>query len=799
MRKQLLLLLATICLCSVLNAQNIQNNPGSNHGNKFEQLGTILPTPNEYRTASGAPGPKYWQQRCDYDIKAELDEPNYKLNGSETVTYFNNSPNELTYLWLQLDENEHSGKNNANYQDESSMPGQMTDNNLKRMEAAVNGEGGGVTLLKVTDALGKSLKYTINKTMMRLELPAVLKPGQQFVFKVDWNYKITDRLTAGGRGGYEHFAEDGNDLFTITQWYPRLCVYSDFQGWQNHQFTGRGEFALTFGNFKVQMTVPADHVIGSTGECQNYQQVLSPAQYARWQKAQTTKQPIEIVTLDEAKASEKQKSKAKKTWIFKADNVRDFAWGSSRKFVMDAMPAYVEGKKIMCMSYYAKEAYNLYSKYSTKAVAHTIKTYSKFTIPFPYPVAQSVEAANGMEYPMICFNYGRTEKDGSYSEATKYGMLGVVIHEVGHNFFPMIINSDERQWSWMDEGLNTFVQYLTEELFDDKFPSRRGPAYAITDYMRLPKDQLEPIMANSENIIGFGPNAYAKPATGLNILRETIMGRDLFDYAFKEYARRWAFKHPEPADLFRTLEDASGEDLDWFWRGWFYGTDACDISLDSVKYYKADLNYVPTKGTTDSEAKVTLAKPGGSTFDDISKIRNRNDKNIKFETDTDSTLRDFYWRYNRGLEPYDTTTAYPVTINASAEPMDDALKQKLSNKYFYELTFSNKGGLVMPVILEWTYADGTTEIEKIPAQVWRKNEGKIVKTFMKDKQVNKVQLDPMRETADINTDNNSWPKIADQPTRFQAFKAKQAGLRATNNANNPMQKAAEKKDGKKAF
>ncbi|MEP6728012.1 MAG: M1 family metallopeptidase, partial [Bacteroidota bacterium] len=771
MRKQLLLLLATICLCSVLNAQNIQNNPGSNHGNKFEQLGTILPTPNEYRTASGAPGPKYWQQRCDYDIKAELDEPNYKLNGSETVTYFNNSPNELTYLWLQLDENEHSGKDNANYQDENSMPAQMTDNNLKRMEAAVNGEGGGVTLLKVTDALGKSLKYTINKTMMRLELPAVLKPGQQFVFKVDWNYKITDRLTAGGRGGYEHFAEDGNDLFTITQWYPRLCVYSDFQGWQNHQFTGRGEFALTFGNFKVQMTVPADHVIGSTGECQNYQQVLSPAQYARWQKAQTTKQPIEIVTLDEAKASEKQKSKAKKTWIFKADNVRDFAWGSSRKFVMDAMPAYVEGKKIMCMSYYAKEAYNLYSKYSTKAVAHTIKTYSKFTIPFPYPVAQSVEAANGMEYPMICFNYGRTEKDGSYSEATKYGMLGVVIHEVGHNFFPMIINSDERQWSWMDEGLNTFVQYLTEELFDDKFPSRRGPAYAITDYMRLPKDQLEPIMANSENIIGFGPNAYAKPATGLNILRETIMGRDLFDYAFKEYARRWAFKHPEPADLFRTLEDASGEDLDWFWRGWFYGTDACDISLDSVKYYKADLNYVPTKGTTDSEAKVTLAKPGGSTFDDISKIRNRNDKNIKFETDTDSTLRDFYWRYNRGLEPYDTTTAYPVTINASAEPMDDALKQKLSNKYFYELTFSNKGGLVMPVILEWTYADGTTEIEKIPAQVWRKNEGKIVKTFMKDKQVNKVQLDPMRETADINTDNNSWPKIADQPTRFQAFKA----------------------------
>ncbi len=399
---------------------------------------------------------------------------------------------------------------------------------------------------------------------------------------------------------------------------------------------------------------------------------------------------------------------------------------------------------------------------------------------------------------MICFNYGRTEKDGTYSEATKYGMLGVVIHEVGHNFFPMIINSDERQWSWMDEGLNTFVEYLTEELFDNKFPTRRGPAFAITDYMRLPKDQLEPIMSNSENIIGFGPNAYAKPATGLNILRETIMGRDLFDYAFKEYARRWAFKHPEPADLFRTLEDASGEDLDWFWRGWFYGTDACDISLDTVKYFKADLNSVPTRNITDTVQTVHVAKPGGSTFEDISKIRNKADKNIKFETDTDSTLRDFYWRYNRGMEPVDTN-GYTVPVKASAEPMDEAMKQKLAGKYFYELTFSNKGGLVMPVILEWTYADGTTEIEKIPAQVWRKNEGKIVKTFMKDKQVTKVQLDPMKETADINTANNSWPKIPDEPSKFQAFKAKQAALRSTNNSSNPMQKAAEKKDDKKAF
>ncbi|WP_430896587.1 MULTISPECIES: M1 family metallopeptidase [unclassified Paraflavitalea] len=774
-------------------AQNIQNNPGSNHGNKFEQLGGILPTPNEYRTASGAPGPKYWQQKADYDIKAELDEEKLTLKGSETITYFNNSPDVLNYLWLQVDENEHSSTKNANYQNSQSMPRNMTPQMVERFEEAKSDNGYGVNLTKVTDAMNKPLKYTVNKTMMRVELPTPLKPGQKFVLNIDWNYKIGNRMTQGGRGGYEYFPEDGNYLFTITQWYPRLCVYSDFQGWQNHQFTGRGEFALTFGNFKVQMTVPADHVIGATGECQNYQQVLTPAQFARWQKAQTAKEPMEIVTLDEAKKAEGQKSKAKKTWVFKADNVRDFAWGSSRKFVWDGFPAMVEGKKIMCMSYYGKEAYSLYRKFSSKAVAHTIKTYSKFTIPYPYPVAQSVEAANGMEYPMICFNYGRTEKDGSYSEATKYGMLGVVIHEVGHNFFPMIINSDERQWSWMDEGLNSFVEYLTEELWDNKFPTRGGPAWTITDYMKLPKDQLEPIMSNSENIVGFGPNAYTKPATGLNILRETIMGREQFDYAFKEYARRWAFKHPEPADLFRTMEDASGEDLDWFWRGWFYGTDACDLAIDTVKYFTADLTKEPQQ-VGESKQMRSLPKPGGSTFDDISKIRNREDKNIKFASDVDTALQDFYYRYNRGLEAYDTTKYEVAVPGSNTEPLDAEAKAKLGGKHFYEITFSNKGGLVMPIIVEFTFKDGTTEVDRIPAQVWRLNEGKVTKTFMKDKEVVSIKLDPMKETADINTNNNSWGDIK-APSKFAAFKMKQGAVRGQSTGINPMQKAEEKKKG----
>ena len=814
--RKLLYLFLFLCCAGLTNAQDIKNNPTSNHGNKFEQLGTILPTPNEYRTASGAPGPKYWQQRADYDIKCELDEANLKLKGSETVTYYNNSPDVLTYIWLQLDENEHSTINNANYQDASNFGRSVTATALDAIAGQKIDNGYGDIITKLTDATGKALKYTINKTMMRIDLPAPLKPGQKFIFNVDWSYKIPDRVVKypGTRGGYELFPEDGNSLFTMSQWYPRLCVYSDFQGWQHHQFTGRGEFALAFGNFTVAMTVPADHVVMGTGQCQNYATVLSAAQMARWNQAQTAKEPVEVVTLDEATKAEKQVSSQKKTWVFKAENVRDFAWASSRKFIWDAMPAYVEGKKIMCMSGYAKEAYGLYRKFSTKVVAHTIKSYSKFSIPYPYPVAQSIEAANGMEYPMICFNNGRTQKDGTYSEATKIGMLGVIIHEVGHNFFPMIVNSDERQWSWMDEGLNSFVEYLTEELYDNKYPSRMGSASTMARYMSLPKEQLEPIMTNSENIINFGPNAYTKPATGLNILRETIMGRELFDYGFKEYARRWAFKHPTPADLFRTMEDASGEDLDWFWRGWFYGIDPCDISIDSVKHAVFDPNAIATGGGFGGRGggggagfggggngPRGMDKPAINTFDDISKVRNRADKNIVFLTDADTSLRDFYWRYDRGIEPYDSVTKLPAPVTGTggataSEPLTDADKAKYADTHLYEISFSNKGGLVMPIILEFTFEDGTKETEKIPAQIWRHNENNVTKLFMTKKKAVSIKLDPMKETADINESNNVWPKsgAAPEPSKFAIFKSRAGagGGRGQSQGVNPMQNAQKK-------
>lgn len=771
---------------SALQAQNIRNNASSNHGNKFEQLGTILPDANTYRAASGAPGHQYWQQRADYKIDAFLDEKNLRLNGEEKVTYYNNSPDVLSYLWLQLDENQHQASNESNHFDGSEKSFPITKNQLEALDVAKNLDGYGVNILSVTDSTGKLLPYTINLTMMRIDLPIALKPKQKFTFKIKWNYKIPERLKIGGRGGYELFAEDGNRTFTITQWYPRMCVYSDYQGWNNKQFTGRGEFSLVFGNFEVNMKVPADHVVASTGVCSNYAEVLTPSQLARYKQSKTALQPIEVITLAEAKLREKNPDTLNyKTWKYKAENVRDFAWGSSRKFVWDAIGINIENKPIMCMSYYPKEAYALYNRYSTKTVAHTLKVYSKFTIPYPYPVAISVEAANGMEYPMICFNFGRTDEEGTYNARTKYGMLGVIIHEVGHNFFPMIINSDERQWSWMDEGLNTFVQFLTEQEFDNNYPSSRGPAHKIVDYMRMPKNQLEPIMTNSENIAQFGNNAYGKPATALNILRETIMGRQLFDFAFKTYCQRWAFKHPSPADFFRTMEDASGIDLDWFWRGWFYDIEPVDIAMDTVIAYRVQQ---AAKVPVTSDTIVRRANRFNDDFESISKQRNKR-SGMPFLVDIDTTLRDFYYYYKPEKEK-DAKTV--INRYEGLQTLTDEEFKLLEGKYYYEIHFSNKGGLVMPIILQWVYTDGTSELEYINAYIWRKNENKVVKNFMKNKQVASVILDPLKETADIDESNNSWPSTITE-SRFDVFKAKVLG-RGENTESNPMKKSL--KEGK---
>ncbi len=747
-----------------------------NHAERFEQLGTMLRTPNVYRTASGAPGHMYWQQQANYVINVELDDANQSIKGSEKVTYINNSPDQLTYLWVQLEENQRGPDSDSPKAAESSINSRMTLSNLEGIIWA--NEDFGYKVLEVKDAKGNPLPVTVNKTMMRIDLPTPLKAGDSFTFGVEWSFNITNRVGyISGRPGYEYFEGDDNYLYTMAEWFPRMAVYSDFEGWQNKQFMGSGEFALVFGNYEVNITVPADHMVGATGELQNASQVLSPTELNRWNTAKKTyDNPVVIRTQDEATELEKSKSDAKKTWKFKAENVRDFAWTSSRKFIWDAMAVKQGGKDVMAMSYYAKEANPLWGQYSTRVVAHTIKSYSAHTFDYPYPTAISVEAANGMEYPMICFNYGRPDSDGTYSEAVKNGMIGVIIHEVGHNFFPMIVNSDERQWTWMDEGLNTFMQFMAEQEWDRNFPSRRGPAHKIVPYMRGSVNTLEPIMTNSENIINFGSNAYAKPATALNILRETVMGRELFDYAFKEYAHRWMFKHPTPDDLFRTMEDASAVDLDWFWRGWFYGTEPVDIAIENVALYKMN-------NQTPAERKAAMKVEADREEDYVSKEFNRTDvKETVIEANP--STRDFYTTYN----PFTVTPEDEASYNkfmASLSPKEKELME--SDLNFYEITFKNVGGLVMPIIVEFQYADGTSEIDRIPVEIWRKNETQVTKVFVKKKEVTQIILDPKRETADIDESSNYWPRQY-QPSRFELFKGNGAA-RGTSTGSNPMKKA----------
>lgn len=715
---------------------------------KFEQLDQILPTPNEYRGASGVPGPKYWQQQADYVINAELNDETQSITGSEVITYTNNSPDALKYLWLQLDQNINEKNNNTFKTNTNTVTNDITTQSIATNTNLYDDFDGGFKIKSVKDASGKTMTYFINQTMMRVDLAQPLKTGQKISFSIDWSFNINDRVRKttnnDGRSGMEFFPKDGNYLYIIAQWFPRMCVYDDLVGWQNKQFMGQGEFTLSFGNYQVNLTVPADHVVAATGMVQNAKEVLTSEQYTRYEKAKTSfDKPVIICTQQEAIQREKAKSKQKKTWKFTADNVRDFAFATSRKFIWDAQAVKIADKTTLAMSYYPKEGNPLWEQESTRAVRNTLLGYSKFSINYPYPQATSVHAASlGMEYPMICFNHGRPKDDGTYEDRTKWGMIGVIVHEVGHNFFPMIINSDERQTTWMDEGLNTFIQTLTQNIYYPDMPARRGTAALIVPYMKSDPALQRPLMVNSESVVraNFGNEQYAKCASALNILRETVMGPELFDKAFKEYCERWAFKHPKPADFFRTMEDASAVDLDWFWRGWFYTTDNTNQSIEKVKWFKTNVQ--------------------------ASNIENKNIKAKEGDLTKNSEMMDF----SAGAQPLNVANTPENAYGDFRSRIDDkAVLAKLDGKNIYEITFTNKGGLVMPVIIEWTYKDGTREIERIPAEIWRLNETTATKTFVKDKEVVNIVLDPNKETADVSLEDNVFPR-KNEPSQFDKFK-----------------------------
>ena len=763
MKKHIINLLL-FCLITPINLlSQDEKQQGHLNTNKFRQLYDEFSSPNMFRTASGAPGPSYYQQRADYKINVELDDKNKRVYGDEVITYTNNSPETLSYLWLQLDQN-------VRKKDSPSL-----DINSDRIDLAyipdtfdkdflTESFDGGFNIEYVKSIDNKPLDFIINQTMMRIDLPNPISKGQSISFKIKWWYNINDHVNQDGRSGYETFPSDENRAYIIAQFFPRMCVYNEVEGWQNYQFWGDGEFALPFGDYEVNITVPADHILEATGELINRKEVYSKEMMKRFNQAKKSyEKPVIIVSEDEAIEAEKGFSNDKKTWRFQAKNVRDFAFATSRKYILEMMSVKIGSSDIMAVSIYPKEGNPLWENYSTITVVEALKTFSKYTFDYPYHKAVSVHAHQiGMEYPMICFNFGRPNIDGSYSDDEKFGMIGVIIHEIGHNFFPMIVNSDERQWAWMDEGLTTFVQYLAEQEFGEKypdiiypnknFPSDRGPADMITDYMSVDQNFLAPIMSNPENVYSLGPNAYGKPATALNILRETIMGKDLFDYAFKTYSKRWMFKHPTPEDFFRTMEDASAVDLDWFWRGWFYTTDYVDISIKEFNQYYVSPN--PSEELTNYLQN------------DIGIPRNRWRPLVffdKFENDDDNK------KENEAIENSKLLNNY-LKENYTEEEI-----QNLEiPKYFYEIVFEKPGGLVMPIIIDIKYEDGDVQRKTYPAQVWRKNDNEVRKLITSDKKISEIVLDPEKETADIDTRNTSWPRKK-EGTDFDKFKSKIKG------------------------
>ncbi|MDL5510732.1 M1 family metallopeptidase [Arenibacter sp. M-2] len=750
-----------LCAAVSVAQEEVKNErePGHLNQNKFKQLYEEFATPNTYRSASGAPGPDYYQQQADYKMDIELDDKNAKIYGSETITYTNNSPDDLSFLWLQLDQNVRSKTSKSPMRDSQGVPvaEPVASFASKYMTEPFDG---GFNIEYVRDANGKALPYTINQTMMRIDLPEVLKSKGQVSFSIKWWYNIPDHTVNRARSGYEYFPKDGNRAYVIAQFFPRMAVYSDIEGWQNHQFWGSGEFALPFGNYEVNITVPADHILDGTGELQNRKEVFSKEMMRRYEKAKKTyDKPVIIVSQAEAEEAEKGFSEKKKTWKLKAENVRDFGFATSRKFIYDMQAVKIGDRDVMAISMYPKEGNPLWEEYSTKAVAHTLRSYSNHTFDYPYPKAISVHAKNqGMEYPMICWNYGRPNEDGTYSDRVKYGMISVIIHEVGHNFFPMIVNSDERQWGWMDEGLDTFMQYMAEQEFGEaypeaiapnsKYPSGRGEPSKIIPYMSGDQSTIAPIMSNPENVYQLGNNAYAKPATALNILRETVMGRELFDHAFKTYAQRWMFKHPSPEDFFRTMEDASAVDLDWYWRGWFYTTDYVDIGVKGVKKYY--VSNKPSKQMREIMAARNIKE------EDLPPLVYLEEEESE---DADAKLKGKAPSENsKTLKEFMMDNLSVAERNAIEEP-----------KYFYEVTFNKPGGIPMPLIVEYTYADGSKENVTYPPEIWRKNDQEVKRVVASTKELIGIVVDPKAETADIDTTNNSWP-TKEVKSDFEIFK-----------------------------
>ena len=584
------------CMLLVPGQAAAQNAPSSHNLEAFNPVD--LPDADAYRTGDGRPGPLYWQQEADYAIDVELLPEANRIEGTQTITYVNNAPSDLNYLWVQMDQNLFAPGSRG----EAVVPPDA------RFSGFFENGGYDVSNLRVAhNGTTYTPEYVIDDTRMRVDLQAPLAAeGDSLAFSIDFSFEMPD-YGADRMGMFE--AEEGT-VYQLAQWYPRMYVYDDVSGWNVLPYLGQGEYYLEYGQFDLDITVPHDFIVTATGTLQNPEEVLTATQQERLAEAKQSRTPVTIVAEDEVgTAASRPADAGTLTWEYQADRVRDVAWAASRSFIWDAARAEAGNRTVLAQSLYPAEGMGGGNRApgweeSTEYVQHSVEFYSERYAPYPYDNAINVGGiVAGMEYPQVMF---------CSVEARGRGLFGVTDHEFGHTWFPMLVGSDERRWAWMDEGLNTFMNlYSTADFYDQDVKRVIQQSIRQTaSFMRSPYAD-QPIMTQADHIRrqALGMLAYRKPAAGLALLREYIIGPDRFDEAFNAYIERWAYKHPQPADFFRTIESVAGEELDWFWRGWFYETDTADPAVGTVDTEARTAAIV-------QEAGLLLPVPVELTFDD---------------------------------------------------------------------------------------------------------------------------------------------------------------------------------------
>lgn len=695
----------------------------------FSPLGSLVDPPSATRGADGRPTSTYWQQHIAYDIDATLDVERRVINAQAELRYTNNAPQALDAIWFEISP-EATTKDAIAHRSATINVDSASVRDLRGLREQEE-RGGGLVVSSVADSEDRPLAFEARGTQLRVALPRPLASGQTVRIKLAWRVALVDLDRKGGRTGYM-LLSSGDPIFHIAQWYPQPVAFTDYGGWRNVPFVDHGEFAPELGDYNVSLTLPAGQLVAATGVLTNEADVLTGVERTRLARLRQGK-VTEIVTA--AEAATKRRSSETRTWRFAARNVRDFALAASLRYRWDATLAGTSA--VRAMTFYPSEASALWRPLALPAIGHALDVYGRMTFDYPYPVVQAAFGPNdGMEHTMLAFSrYPPDGPNGTYSRERKRDFLWVLTHEVGHNWFPLIVNSDERAWTWMDEGLTSYLETLATLEWSGDYTTRPNlPAMLGAEREATGR---QPPMTPANAVVDLFPTQYHRPAAALQVLRELVLGRETFDRAFRAYARAWMFKRPTPGDFFRTINQESGADLDWFWRAWFFSTDHVDLSLERVaalRLVAVPADAIPAPADATPPANLTVLRNAA--------------EGRRLMVEQVPRLADAYDRIPERTLAGATPSAHAVV---DVQRTLDALGQ---GGVFYELDIRNRGGVVSPVPIRIDYRDGTSERYVVPVELWFGDTKRAQHILWRAKSIRSVTLDPDAATGDVDRGNN---------------------------------------------